>query len=75
MQRKELTTFINNLEKLLESITQNPDEKTEKVYYISENIELMIALKCLKLPVLEKKLIGHNILTSKINSARHNTQI
>lgn len=44
----------------------SPEDKTAKVYYISENIELMIALKCLQMPVLEKKLIGHTILTQKI---------
>jgi len=51
---------------LLDSIAESVEEKTERVYFVSENLELDLALKCLKMPVLEKKLIGHAILVSKI---------
>lgn len=38
-QKKDMTYFISNIESLLESITK-PEEKTDKVYQVSELIEL-----------------------------------
>lgn len=67
-----MSYFINNIESLLDSITS--DDKTDKVYYISENLELRLALKCLQMPVLEKKLIGNAILGAKIFAVQQASQ-
>ena len=56
---------------MLDSINTKTEEKVEKVYYFSENMELNIALKCLQMPVLEKKLIGHTIIINKIFSVKN----
>ena len=72
ISKKELTFFVNNLESILDSIVTDAEEKTDKVYYYSENLELELALRCLKLPILEKKLIGNSILMNKIYQARNN---
>jgi len=60
-QRKEIVTFSSNVESILDSATatMTSDQKIDLVYLISENLELEISLKCLKMPVLEKKMIGH----------------
>jgi hypothetical protein len=60
-QKKDIATFSSNVESILDSATatMTSDQKIEKVYLISETLELEIAFKCLKMPVLEKKLIGH----------------
>jgi hypothetical protein len=53
------------VEVVLESVhgaNISPDERVDKIYRISEALELEIAFKCLKTPVLEKKLVGHQIL-------------
>jgi hypothetical protein len=34
----------------------------QEVYKYTEMMELSLAIKCLKVPVLEKKFIGHSIL-------------
>lgn len=34
----------------------------EDVYSYTEKMELEFALKCLRMPILEKKFIGHAIL-------------
>lgn len=67
-QKKEITTFSSNVESILDSATatMSSDQKIDLVYQVSENLELDIAYKCLKMPVLEKKLIGHHILTIQI---------
>jgi hypothetical protein len=69
-QKKDMTYFITNIESLLESITK-PEDKTEQVYQVSEMIELEMALRCLKMPILEKKLIGHSILVQKMFQIRN----
>ena len=64
--KKDITSFTTNIEILLDSIYGawiSIDDKREKVHRICECIDLDIGLKCLKTPVLEKKLIGHQILT------------
>ena len=33
-------------------------------------MELSLAIKCFKMPVLEKKFIGHSILEQKINQVK-----
>ena len=60
------------MESILDSIVPENEEKTDKVYYYSENLELELALRCLKLPILEKKLIGNSILMNKIYQAKNN---
>jgi len=40
------------------------------VYNHTEKLELELALKCLRMPILEKKFIGHAILAVKIRQAR-----
>ena len=35
---------MNNLESILDSIVTDAEEKTDKVYYYSENLELELAL-------------------------------
>ena len=72
--KKELTFFTNHIESILDSIVNNED-KTEKVYQVSETLELDLALKCLQMPVLEKKLIGHSILVQKICQVRINHSV
>ena len=64
--KKDIIYFSSNVESILDSITigLTPDEKVDKVYKISETLDLEIALKCLKSPVLEKKLTGHQLLIS-----------
>lgn len=64
--------FANNVESILDSVSSHlsADEKQEKVYRVSESLELELALRCLKVPVLEKRLIGHQILTSQIYKVR-----
>jgi len=65
--KKDINYFTTNIETLLDSLYGlqmiSADEKRDKVHRICECIELEIGLKCLKTPVLEKKLIGHQILT------------
>lgn len=46
------------------------NERPEKVYKITETIQLELAHKCLMMPVLEKKLIGSTILVQKIIQVR-----
>jgi hypothetical protein len=72
VSKKELTFFTNNIESLLDSLVVKHEEKVDKVYYYSENLELEIAIRCLQMPVLEKKLAGHQVLMSKIYQARNN---
>lgn len=66
--KKDITFFSSNVESILDSIAVNlsNEEKAELVYKISETLELDIALKCLKIHILEKKLIGHQILIAQI---------
>ncbi|CDW85633.1 ubiquitin carboxyl-terminal hydrolase family protein [Stylonychia lemnae] len=64
--KKDLQYFINQIESMLDSINLKIKERVENVFQYSENMELNIALKCLQMPVLEKKLIGHTILINKI---------
>jgi len=58
--KKEILFFPTNIESLLDSIyaQASNEQKVDLVYRISENVELDIALRCLKIPILEKKLNG-----------------
>jgi hypothetical protein len=71
-QKKDIMFFASNVESILDaiSVTMSTNEKVEAVYKVSETIELEIALKCLKMPVLEKKLIGHSVLIAQICKVR-----
>jgi hypothetical protein len=40
------------------------------VFKYSELVELELALKCLSMPVLEKKFIGHAIIAQKISQVK-----
>lgn len=64
--KKDIQFYSNVVETMLDSVTvgKSSEGKIEIVYQISESLELELALKCLKSPVLEKKLIGHSILIS-----------
>ena len=64
--KKDIMFYSSNVESILDSVTNGltNEEKIEHVYKVSESLELELALKCLKMPVLEKKLIGHQILIS-----------
>jgi len=72
VSKKDLGYFTSNLESLLDYIYPNQSDKVDQVYYYSDNLELEIALRCLQMPVLEKKLTGHNTLMIKIYHARNN---
>lgn len=74
VSKKDLTYFTNYIESMLDSLVTNNEERKDRVYYYSENLELEIALICLQMPVLEKKLIGHTTLISKIHSAKSLSQ-
>jgi hypothetical protein len=62
--KKEITFFPTNIESLLDSIHADKlfDQKSELIYKVSEQIELDIALRCLRIPILEKKLNGFQII-------------
>lgn len=69
---RDQNAFIQRLERLLNSVLYERrrkgdicDQETE-VYNYTEKIELELALKCLRMPILEKKFIGHAILSVKI---------
>lgn len=68
--KKDLTYFTNYIESMLDSLVTNNEERKEKVFYYSENLELEIALRCLQMPVLEKKLLGHATLINKIHQVK-----
>lgn len=66
--KKDLSLFIHHIESLLRSVVltrnKNHEERLyeEDVYSYTEKMELEFALKCLRMPILEKKFIGHAIL-------------
>ena len=66
--KKDLSLFIHHIESLLRSVVltrnKNREERLyeEDVYSYTEKMELEFALKCLRMPILEKKFIGHAIL-------------
>ena len=76
--KKELSLFIHHIESLLSSVVltrnKNGEERLyqEDVYSFTEKMELEFALKCLRMPILEKKFIGHAILGQKINQVKAN---
>lgn len=45
--KKDLTYFTSYIESMLDSLVTNNEERKDKVYYYSENLELEIALRCL----------------------------
>ena len=61
LTKKDLTTFVQLVESLLGHAMKEGETESE-VYRYSEMIELELALKCLSMPILEKKFIGHAIL-------------
>lgn len=65
-----MTIYTRSLEGLLGTIAAGPEAYELEVYQYSEQLELELALKCLKMPILEKKFIGHAILASKINQVK-----
>lgn len=72
--KRDFNVFVHNIESLLNfSVRNQRDEARDfrnEVYKYTEQIELELALHCLKLPVLEKKFIGHAILAQKINQVK-----
>ena len=74
--KKEIGSFITNVECLLNSVVfqknRNSSQRKfdEEVYQYTEMMELEFALKCMKMPILEKKFIGHAILGQKINQVK-----
>lgn len=70
IEKKDLTAFTHGLESLLNSLVSGKEETCQEVYQYTEQIELELALKCLKIPILEMKFIGHSILSSKINQVK-----
>jgi hypothetical protein len=74
--RRELSLFIQNIESLLSSVVlarnKNGEERLyqDDVYSYTEKMELEFALKCLRMPILEKKFIGHAILGQKITQVK-----
>ena len=64
--------FIQRMERLLNSVVYERKRRGDEcqqeteVYQHTEKMELELALKCLRMPILEKKFIGHAILALKI---------
>lgn len=75
LTKKETQYLIGSVESILDwNRNLNLEDKLEQVYKYSDQIELHIAKICLQMPVLEKKIIGHNLIgnkISKIKSAIH----
>ena len=72
ISKADLTAFTQGVESLLNWVVPAKEAK-EGVYKFTEQMELELALKCLRMPILEKKFIGHAILASKINQVRAST--
>ena len=72
--KKDILSFSSNVERIHDSVAVSltNDERVEGVYHLSEFLDLEIALKCLKMPVLEKKLIGHQLLITSIQKVKAN---
>lgn len=74
--RRDQEAFISRMERLLDCVVYERKRRGEEcqreveVYQYIEKMELELALKCLRMPILEKKFIGHAILAAKIRSAR-----
>lgn len=64
------------MESLLNSVVVERNRRNEgrrfetDVYQYTEMMELEFALKCLRMPILEKKFIGHAILAQKIKQVK-----
>jgi len=73
VNKKEIGSFISHVEWLLNNVVFDQNRNSsqrklnEEVYQYTEMMELEFALKCMKMPILEKKFIGHAILVEKIN--------
>jgi len=67
VSKKELTDLVEKLELLFVFANKNlmglPDPQ---IYRVAELVHLNFALRCLQLPVLEKKLIGGTLLIMKV---------
>ena len=68
--KKDLHTLVFFIESMLTSILESGQSLETEVYKYSEMIELELAFKCLQMPILEKKFIGHSILANKINQTK-----
>ena len=74
--KKEISCYIGNVEAVLQGVVSqknrnsSPSKFEDEVYQYTEMMELEFALKCMKMPILEKKFIGHAILSQKINQVR-----
>jgi len=74
--RRDQAAFIQHMEGLLNGVVYERNRRGEhcrlemEVYQYTEMMELELALKCLRMPILEKKFIGHATLALKIRQVR-----
>lgn len=76
VDKRDLAKFVHQIESLLNCVVFERNRAGENrtfdsdVYQYTEQIELAFALKCLKMPILDKKFMGHSILEQQIKHVK-----
>lgn len=76
IEARDLAKFVHQIESLLNCVVYERNRAGETrafdtdVYQYTEQIELAFALKCLKMPILDKKFMGHAILEQQIKHVK-----